>query len=311
MSIDLSQFYEVFIEESFEGLDAMEAELLNLEPGDVDSEIINTIFRAAHSIKGGSGTFGFMAIADFTHVVETLLDQIRNGERQLEAEHVDLLLKSVDCLRGMLSAIQNEEPQESEEAIDLKKQFQAILDGEAAQADQTVESLAEHQEDSDDASNDEDVITIWEIIFAPEPHLFKTGNEPLFLFEDLEAVGDITVSANLEKLPDLAHLSPDDSFIQWTITLETEGAISEQRIAEVFEWVEDDAKIEISRKAQVEGLGLMNAQPKAEAVEEPKQETVKPIVTAKSSSEGVAKPEVKADKPAKSSVVAALSQANV
>jgi two-component system chemotaxis sensor kinase CheA len=74
MSIDLSQFYEVFIEESFEGLEAMEAELLNLEPGDVDSEIINTIFRAAHSIKGGSGTFGFMAIADFTHVLETLLD---------------------------------------------------------------------------------------------------------------------------------------------------------------------------------------------------------------------------------------------
>jgi two-component system chemotaxis sensor kinase CheA len=83
----------------------MEAELLNLEPGDVDSEIINTIFRAAHSIKGGSGTFGFMAIADFTHVLETLLDQIRNGERELESLHIDLLLKSVDCLRGMLGSI--------------------------------------------------------------------------------------------------------------------------------------------------------------------------------------------------------------
>ena len=124
MSIDLSQFYEVFIDESFEGLEAMESELLNLEPGDVDSEIINTIFRAAHSIKGGSGTFGFMAIADFTHVLETLLDQIRNGERELESLHIDLLLKSVDCLRGMLSAIQNDEPQESEEADDLRKQFQ-------------------------------------------------------------------------------------------------------------------------------------------------------------------------------------------
>lgn len=53
MSIDSSQFFEVFFEESFEGLDAMEAELLNLEPGDLDSETINTIFRAAHSIKGG------------------------------------------------------------------------------------------------------------------------------------------------------------------------------------------------------------------------------------------------------------------
>ena len=99
MSIDLSQFFEVFFEESFEGLDAMEAELLNLVPGEEDLETINTIFRAAHSIKGGSGTFGFTAVADFTHVLETLLDQIREGSRDLTAEHVNLLLKSVVCGR--------------------------------------------------------------------------------------------------------------------------------------------------------------------------------------------------------------------
>lgn len=127
MSIDLSQFYEVFIEESFEGLDVMESELLNLEPGDLDSEIINTIFRAAHSIKGGSGTFGFMAIADFTHVLETLLDQIRNKERELESRHVDLLLQSVDCLRSMLTAIQNNEPQESEEANRQSRNLKSFL----------------------------------------------------------------------------------------------------------------------------------------------------------------------------------------
>ena len=81
MSIDLSQFFEVFFEESLEGLDVMESELLNLTPGDVDNETINTIFRAAHSIKGGSGTFGFTHVSDFTHVLETLLDQIREGSR--------------------------------------------------------------------------------------------------------------------------------------------------------------------------------------------------------------------------------------
>lgn len=105
MSIDLSQFFEVFFEESFEGLDAMEAELLNLVPGEEDLETINTIFRAAHSIKGGSGTFGFNSVSDFTHVLETLLDQIREGKRELTAEHVNLLLKSVDCLRALLSAL--------------------------------------------------------------------------------------------------------------------------------------------------------------------------------------------------------------
>ena len=127
MSIDLSQFFDVFFEESFEGLDVMEAELLNLQPGTEDSETINTIFRAAHSIKGGSGTFGFTSVTNFTHVLETLLDQIRDGRRQLTAEHVNLLLQSVDCLRGFLSALQEEEETDLTESSELKAQFDRIL----------------------------------------------------------------------------------------------------------------------------------------------------------------------------------------
>ena len=135
MSIDLSQFFEVFFEESFEGLDAMESELLNLTPGEADSETLNTIFRAAHSIKGGSGTFGFTSVSDFTHVLETLLDQIRQGQRQLEAQHVNLLLRSVDCLREMLQALQSEQEPELDTAKELQQQFEEILglsEGEVA-----------------------------------------------------------------------------------------------------------------------------------------------------------------------------------
>lgn len=297
MSIDLSQFYEVFIDESFEGLEAMESELLNLEPGDVDSEIINTIFRAAHSIKGGSGTFGFMAIADFTHVLETLLDQIRNGERELESLHIDLLLKSVDCLRGMLSAIQNDEPQESEEAEDLRKQFQAILDGETADtsSEQVPEPVTETVVEDDVSS--EQTLTIWEIQFAPESHLFRTGNEPLFLFEDLQSLGEITVRAGLENVPDLTQLQAEDSYMSWTVTLDANQDVTEDKIKEVFEWVEDDAKIEISKKAQIEDLSFLEApsgqepevealpedavaQPEAEVVEI-KAEAAKPAAKAK------------------------------
>ena len=69
MSIDMSQFHQVFFEECFEGLEAMESGLLSLDIGDIDSEVINTIFRAAHSIKGGSGTFGFTVVADRKSVV--------------------------------------------------------------------------------------------------------------------------------------------------------------------------------------------------------------------------------------------------
>ena len=91
-SVDMSQFHQVFFEESDEGLDVMEHGLMSLDVGAVDAEIINTIFRAAHSIKGGSATFGFLAVAEFTHVMETLLDEMRNGERDVSQDVVDILL---------------------------------------------------------------------------------------------------------------------------------------------------------------------------------------------------------------------------
>ena len=77
MAIDMKQFHQTFFDESFEGLDIMESGLLGLEVGAADNDVVNSIFRAAHSIKGGSGTFGFTDIASFTHVLETLLDQMR------------------------------------------------------------------------------------------------------------------------------------------------------------------------------------------------------------------------------------------
>ncbi|NOX75941.1 MAG: chemotaxis protein CheA, partial [Gammaproteobacteria bacterium] len=104
MAIDMEQFKATFIEESLEGLQTMESVLLEMQPGEADADAVDDIFRAAHSIKGGSATFGFESITGFTHVVETLLDQIRNGERQVTQESLELFLSSVDCIREMLAA---------------------------------------------------------------------------------------------------------------------------------------------------------------------------------------------------------------
>ena len=99
MEIDFSRFHQTFFEESFEGLDIMESALLKLDIGNADSETINTIFRAAHSMKGGAATFGFLDVAGFTHLLETLLDQMRSGQRAVTQHDVDLLLRSVDVVR--------------------------------------------------------------------------------------------------------------------------------------------------------------------------------------------------------------------
>ena len=106
MAIDMSQFYQVFFEESAEHLAAMEALLLDLDVENPDTEQLNAIFRAAHSIKGSAGTFGFTDLAETTHILENLLDRIRNQELELRADMVDAFLESGDLLREMLEAHQ-------------------------------------------------------------------------------------------------------------------------------------------------------------------------------------------------------------
>src|SRR6266849_6166072 len=105
-AIDLKQFHPTFFAESLSGLELMESELLHLEKNTGDSEKMHAIFRAIHSIKGASGTFGFNEIAQFSHVLETLLDETRHGKLRLTAEIIDVLLQSVDCLRAMVASEQ-------------------------------------------------------------------------------------------------------------------------------------------------------------------------------------------------------------
>ncbi|MCB1986307.1 MAG: Hpt domain-containing protein [Burkholderiales bacterium] len=104
MSADLEQFYEVFFEESSELLAEMEACLLGLDISSPDPEDLNAIFRAAHSIKGGAGTFGFTDMTEMTHMLESLLDKIRKGEIEIRSEMIDTFLKAGDVIKGQLEA---------------------------------------------------------------------------------------------------------------------------------------------------------------------------------------------------------------
>jgi two-component system chemotaxis sensor kinase CheA len=104
MSIDMKQFHAVFFDESQEHLDEMEHLLLELDTENPDPEQLNTIFRAAHSVKGGSGIFGFDALGSVTHIMESLLDNVRQGKLAIDPQMVDLFLSSVDVLKGILES---------------------------------------------------------------------------------------------------------------------------------------------------------------------------------------------------------------
>jgi two-component system, chemotaxis family, sensor kinase CheA len=104
MAIDMSQFIAVFFDEAAEHLATMESILLKLSLDEPDSEDLNAIFRAAHSIKGGAATFGFTDLAAVTHILENLLDRIRKNELDLRADMIDVFLRSGDVLQNILSA---------------------------------------------------------------------------------------------------------------------------------------------------------------------------------------------------------------
>tara|TARA_B110000240_G_scaffold116651_1_gene130711 strand:+ start:3033 stop:5282 length:2250 start_codon:yes stop_codon:yes gene_type:complete len=258
MSIDLSQFHAVFFEESFEGLELMEAALLELDVDNPDSEQINAIFRAAHSIKGGSGTFGFVQVSEFTHILETLLDKVRDGGHAIDADGIELFLQSVDCLRGLLEALQAEQEPDLQRANELARVFQAVLDG-ATYADSSSQVNTNPPQDNEinevlepgppATPEAENLGTVrqqigFTIDFKPDTDMLKGGNDPVRMLRELATLGEIKTTLDASELPPLESLVADNCYVSWHIELITSCKIDD--VEEVFEWVEDECELSIT-----------------------------------------------------------------
>jgi two-component system, chemotaxis family, sensor kinase CheA len=228
-NVNLAQFHQVFFEESLEGLAAMESALLALDNGG-DAELVHTIFRAAHSIKGGAATFGFPEMAAFTHEAESLLDELRDGRRAIDRAIVELLLRTVDCLRGMFARAQSGEPLHDAEAEVLHQQLAATMGRAPAAVAATPARRAGDQ-------------GAWTIRFRPHPTMLAGGNDPLRMLRELATLGELTTTAEFDRLPALAALDPEQCHLGWT--LELRGAVKREAIAAVFEWVEDECELGI------------------------------------------------------------------
>ena len=133
MTIDMSQFFQVFFDEAEEGLAEMEKLLLAVNVSDPDSEDLNAVFRAAHSIKGGAATFGLSDLAEITHVLESLLDRIRQGEMALTAQHVDAFLAAKDILKSMLDGHRHGAVVDQEAVADVRMLLQSLSKGATVQ----------------------------------------------------------------------------------------------------------------------------------------------------------------------------------
>ena len=235
MTVDVSQFHQVFFEESLEHLANMESALLQLEGGGNDPEVVNVIFRGAHSIKGGGATFGFQAVAEFTHLVETLLERIRSGNAVITPDVIAVLLESVDVLRDMIGALQTGTDIDATRSAALQQRLTEML----AQADEGLpdspggdpaESISEYINDAG-----------WRIQFRPHHHFFRTGNDPYRILRELAAFGHLEVKADISALPSFLEMDPEECYLAWDLVLH--GKTSRAEIDEIFAWVEGDCDL--------------------------------------------------------------------
>ncbi len=126
MTIDISQFFQAFFDETDELLARMEKLLLAIDLAAPDTEDLNAIFRAAHSIKGSAGTFNFIDLSDLTHLLESLLDKIRKGEMAIKAEHIDAFLAAKDVLKMQLNGHRHGETVDQETVADISMLLQSL-----------------------------------------------------------------------------------------------------------------------------------------------------------------------------------------
>ncbi len=236
---DLQIFKATYMAECYELLADMEERLMNLDEQSADKEELNAIFRCAHSIKGGAGAFGFTHIMKFTHVLEALLDGMRDGKIPTSRAAIDILLKSQDVVHRMVAAAQDNQTLPDDFGADIANQLQILCDGGASPsvsfASPVTTSLPISQATIGQMG--------WQIYFKPHPQLLASGNEPLLLLRELAGLGQATIAAHLDRLPTLESIDPEQCYLAWDIVLETQAPLA--AIKEVFEFVEDECELRI------------------------------------------------------------------
>ena len=234
VDLDMAEIAQLFVEECIEGLDVMENGLLNLDLGAADPETVNAIFRAAHSIKGGGATFGFTEVSDFAHHLETLLDEMRQGEREVTRDAVDLLLQSVDCIRDMMGGLA-EGTVDTGRARSLEARIAELMADDALPVTAGVATAEPAQETAGGAG--------WEITFRPHPTIFRSANDPLRVLRELDALGKLAVRCEGGDTLELGRFDPVECRLGWE--LELRGPVPRDAVEEAFAWVEDECELQI------------------------------------------------------------------
>jgi two-component system chemotaxis sensor kinase CheA len=272
---DLDDFKATYFDECSELMNELEEQFAAIEGGERDADRLNAVFRAIHSIKGGAGAFGFSGLVGFAHAYETLLDYVRDGRVEMTDDVVSLCIRANDIVADHINAAQSGEELDADYGAEEKQRFDAIARGQRGGSDddewsgeiieefdieftpvrvelavddgdvaEAVGVSAAAEPDTFDAPPMPVEPGHWEVRFTPYRQLYSRANDPLLLFRELAALGEINVRAILTEMPALSDFEPFGVYCSWEISLFAPD-LSEAAIREVFEFVDGDCSIEV------------------------------------------------------------------
>ncbi len=254
---DSSEFISIFLNEANEIVEGLENDLVYLEDNKSDNELLNKIFRSAHTLKSSAGTVGFEAMSNINHVAENLLEKVRSGTLEITADMITVLLEFLDTIKLMLANIQEgaEETEGITNIDSLKQKIKAIADGgtsaSAAPAAEAAPAEEKPASGGGAASPGFMTIQIFSISLTFKQSIFEHGIDPLMFLGDLRSIGEIKgLKIHIESLPSISNL--EDPYTCYTsFEVDYESFQELEDINNIFLFVVDDNDIIIKEVASV------------------------------------------------------------
>ena len=245
----IDQFKVKFIEESTDNIRDLEESLLLLESDMNNKELIERIFRAMHSIKGGGAMFGFNKLSEFTHHLETIYDGVRNSKIPVSTELITLTFSAIDQISRMLKIGDDLTDKDTENFNAFVEQFENFMDDNKKETNvqKTTEEVDEVTKT--ETQNISEIKTLL-ITFIPNAELLENGTNPFFLLDDLHNMGRAITIAYTDKIPKFEELNQVTCYVNWQVLLSTEQSINE--VKDVFIFVEDDCELHIDQIADTD-----------------------------------------------------------
>jgi two-component system chemotaxis sensor kinase CheA len=233
----MDNFKKKFVEEATDLIEGLEKALLALEDNPNDPALVQQVFRVMHTLKGNSAMFGFDLIDAFTHEMETVYDNIRNGKLQVSREILDVTLASVDHLKVLLNEDSISNPAVQANHADLLAKVAALSLPEGAKTEAKPLPASTKKEEIG--------VKTYYIFFEPIKEIFNNGTNPLYLLDELSTSGNTLVFAHMNRIPSLKALNPELCYTYWEAIVATTQEVN--TISDVFIFVEDESTIEIQK----------------------------------------------------------------